>query len=167
MILAPAPLTRGHDIASFHSGEPVLDDWLKRRALSNQISGASRTYVVAKDNRVLGYYSLAAGAVLSSLAPGRVRRNMPNSIPVMILARLAVDQTVQDRGFGIGLLQDAILRTLQAAEITGIRALLVHALHEKAAAFYFRFGFQPSPLQPLTYMLLLHDARLNLSPSAP
>ncbi|WP_244432676.1 GNAT family N-acetyltransferase [Desulfocurvibacter africanus] len=149
-------------MASFQSGEPALDEWLRRRALANQRSGASRTYVVTDNVRVAGYYALAVGAVVAAEAPGKVRRNMPDIIPVMVLGRLAVDQTFQGRGLGLDLLRDAVLRTLQAADIAGIRALLVHALHEKAAGFYARAGFQPSPLRPLTCMLLLADARKAL-----
>jgi len=162
VIRAPELLAKEHDLTAFRSGEQALDDWLRRRALANQRSGASRTYVVTANDQVIGYYSLAAGAILPAQSTGKVRRNMPNPIPVMVLGRLAVDQTWQGQGLGADLLRDALLRTIQAAEITGIRALLVHALHEKAAAFYSRFGFRPSPIQPMTYMLLLDDARSML-----
>lgn len=162
VIRPPEPLTAGHDFSSFRSGEPSLDDWLKRRALTNQKNGASRTYAATSGNRVIGYYALAAGAVLSVQAPGKVKRNMPDPIPAMILGRLAVDQAWQGQGLGADLLRDAILRTLQAADIAGIRILLVHALHEKAAAFYSNAGFLPSPMHPMTLMLLLDDARLAL-----
>lgn len=163
MISPPEPLSEAHDVAAFHSGEPSLDDWLRQRALNNQRTGATRTYVITDDVRVIGYYALATGAVAASEATGRVRRNMPDPIPVMILGRLAVDQAWQGQGLGFDLLQDAVLRTLQAADIAGIRALLVHALHENAARFYEHAGFQPSSLRPLTYMLLLDDARAALN----
>ncbi|MFZ5811401.1 MAG: GNAT family N-acetyltransferase [Thermodesulfobacteriota bacterium] len=159
MIRAPWPLAAEHDVVSFQSGEPGLDDWLKRRALTNQASGASRTYVISDANRVIGYYALAAGAVAATDAPGKVRRNMPDPIPVMVLGRLAVDREWQGRGLGRDLLRDAVLRTLRAAELVGIRALLVHALHERAGAFYEQAGFRISPLRPLTYFLTLADAR--------
>ena len=162
VIHAPSPLTAEHDIAPFQSGEPVLDDWLRRRALANQASGASRTYVVAEDRRVIGYYALAVGAVTTAEAPGNVRRNMPEPIPVMVLGRLAVDREWHGRGLGFDLLRDAVLRTLHAAEIAGIRALLVHALHERAGAFYEHAGFRTSPLRPLTYFLTLAEARAAL-----
>lgn len=135
-----------------------MDEWLVRRALPNQLAGASRTYVVIVENRVVAYYALASGSVIAGEAPGRVRRNMPNPIPVIVLGRLAVDQRWQGRGLGAALLRDAILRSLQAAEIVGIRAILVHALHEKAAAFYRKAGFQPSPISETVLMITLADA---------
>jgi GNAT superfamily N-acetyltransferase len=143
----------------------VLDDWLRRRALANQASGASRTYVVMAQNRVVAYYALANGSVIPGQAPGRVRRNMPDPIPVMVLGRLAVDRQWQGKGLGSALLRDAILRTLQAAQIAGIRAILVHALHQRAADFYRHHGFLPSPLSDHTLMLLLQDARAALDAS--
>ena len=156
----PGAIQADDDLSTFDSGELVLDDLLRKQALQNEASGASRTYVVfARDKRqVIGYYSLATGAVLRANAPGGVRRNMPEPIPVMVLGRLAVDVRWQGRGVGQGLLRDAILRTLQAAEIAGIRALLVHALSDDAKKFYERCGFQPSPIDPLTLMLRLSDA---------
>ncbi|QLA20957.1 GNAT family N-acetyltransferase [Desulfolutivibrio sulfoxidireducens] len=163
MIRTPSPLAAEHDVVSFQSGEPVLDDWLRRRALANQASGASRTYVIADEKRVIGYYALAAGAVTATDAPGKVRRNMPDPIPVMVLGRLAVDRDWQGRGLGFDLLRDAVLRTLRAAEIAGIRALLVHALHERAGAFYEHAGFRRSPVRPLTYVLTLADAQKALA----
>ncbi len=163
MIKAPEPLGETHEVALFQSGEPSLDEWLRRRALANQRAGASRTYVVVDGNRVVGYYALAAGAVAVAEATSRVHRNMPDPIPVMVLGRLAVDQAWQGKGLGLDLLRDAVLRTLQAADIAGIRALLAHALNEKAARFYLHAGFQPSPLRSLTCMLLLDDARKSLA----
>jgi GNAT superfamily N-acetyltransferase len=131
--------------------------------LGNEASGVSRTYVVCQGRRVIAFYCLATGAVLQKEAPGRVRRNMPEPIPVMILGRLAVDRRFQGRGLGKALLRDAILRTLQAADIAGIRAVLVHAKDDDARQFYARFGFLPSPLDPLTLMLPLNDARETLT----
>ena len=151
-----------HDISSFDSGVPQLDDWLKRRALANEKSGASRTYVVCAGGRVVGYYALANGAVAHSEVTGKVRRNMPEPIPVMVLGRLAVDQTYQGRRLGASLLRDAILRTLQAADIAGIRAILVHALSEDAKKFYERCGFSPSPADPMTLMITIADAEKAL-----
>lgn len=160
---APEPLAAHHDMSTFDSGEPQLDQWLTRRALVNQLEGASRTYVVtASGDRVVGYYALANGALVAAEAPGRVRRNMPDPIPVMVLGRLAVDRTWQGRGLGKGLLRDALLRTLQAAEIAGIRAVLVHALHNRAAEFYRQAGFQPSPISDTALILLLKDIRSTL-----
>ncbi len=159
MIGIPEPINETHDVLSFHSGEASLDDWLRKRALANQEQGASRTYVIAEGSRVIGYYALAAGAIISSETAGRVRRNMPDPIPVMVLGRLAIDKNWQGKGIGSDLLRDAVVRTLQAAEIVGIRALLVHALHQKAGQFYEKAGFSCSPTNPLVYMLLLKDAR--------
>src|SRR5215469_4854945 len=147
-ISAPQKISPEHDLSNFNCGEPALDDWLRRRALSNEETGASRTYVVCIENRVVGYYALAVGAVTHAEAPGRIRRNMPDPVPVMVLGRLAVDETAQGRDIGRGLLRDAILRTLQAAEIAGIRAVLVHAISERAQQFYLRAGFIPSPVSP-------------------
>ena len=158
----PEPLGAGHDLSTFFSGSPALDDWLKRRALANQSSGASRTYVVSRGEIVIGYYALAVGAVAASEATGRVRRNMPDAIPVMILARLAIDRAEQGRGLGRALLGDAIRRTLQAADIAGIRAMLVHAISAEAKAFYEGTGFKPSPIDPMTLMITLDDVRRAL-----
>ncbi len=153
----PQRISPSHLTESFESGSPQLDDWLKRRAHRNEAEGASRTYVVCQGNQVVAFYCLANGAILQHAAPGRVRRNMPGSIPVMVLGRMAVDHRFQGRGFGRALVRDAILRTLQAADIAGIRAILVHAKDERARAFYERCGFLPSPLDPLTLMLRLTD----------
>jgi len=155
---APEKLLAEHDLADFDSGEPALDDWLRRRALANEESGSSRTYVVCVGKRVVGYYSLAVGAVAHVSAPGRVKRNMPDPVPVMVLGRLAVDQDFQGRGIGSGLLRDAVLRTIQAAEIAGIRAILVHALSEAATRFYQRHGFIASPIDPMTVMITVAEA---------
>ncbi|MEQ1846775.1 MAG: GNAT family N-acetyltransferase [Nitrospira sp.] len=162
-IKPPEKLTTTHDLANFDSGEPALDDWLRRRALHNQASGASRTYVVCVGKTVVGYYTLAVGAVAHVEAPGRVKRNMPDPLPVMVLGRLAVDTSVQRHGIGKGLLRDAILRTVQAAEIAGIRAILVHAISEPAKRFYEECGFTASPIDPLTVMLPLAEAEKILN----
>ena len=153
---APTPLAIEHDVADFDSGEPTLDHWLKRRALANQASGASRTFVaLSAGHRVMGYYALAAGAVSHRAAPGSIRRNMPDPVPVMVLARLAVDRSAQGQHLGGALLKDAVLRTLAVAENAGVRALLAHAVHQRARAFYLHYGFEPSPVDPMTLMLRL------------
>ncbi|MBI3637733.1 MAG: GNAT family N-acetyltransferase [Candidatus Rokubacteria bacterium] len=162
-ISAPAHLTPAHNLEAFNSGVPALDDWLKRRAIANEKSGASRTYVVTAEGRVVAYYALAAGAVAQPSATTRARRNMPAQVPVMVLGRLAVDIAYQGRGLGQGLLRDAILRTLQAAEIGGIRAILVHAISEEAKRFYLRHGFVESPVAPMTLMITIADARRALT----
>lgn len=155
MLAAPALLADHHDIGDFNSGVASLDDWLKRRARPNQISGASRTYVVAEGARVVGYASLASGALALNEAPGKVKRNMPDPIPMAILGRLAIDQRWQGKGLGVALLQDAVIRTAQAAAILGIRGLLVHAISDDAKRFYERHGFVASPTQPKTLVLSL------------
>lgn len=153
---APQPLASIHDCREFDCGEPVLNEWLKRRALANQITGASRTFVLAGEfNRVLGYYALAVGAVAHTDATGAVRRNMPDPVPVMVLGRLAVDVSCQGGKLGTALLKDAVLRTVAVSENAGMRALLVHALNEPARQFYIQHGFSASPVNPLTLMLLL------------
>ncbi len=155
MITSPTLLSPVHDVSRFDCGNAALDEWLRTHALRNQGSGASRTYVVEEESRVVGYFALANGGVAAAEAPGKLRRNMPDPIPVMILARLAIDRSWQGRGLGLDLLRDAVLRTQQAAMIARIRALLVHAIDEGAAQFYERAGFLRSPIRPLTYLLPL------------
>lgn len=162
----PEKLLADHDLADFDSGEPALDDWLRRRALANEESGSSRTYVVCVEKRVVGYYSLAVGAVAHTGAPGRVKRNTPDPIPVVVLGRLAVDSNFQGRGIGSGLLRDAVLRTVQAAEIAGIRAILVHALSDAAKRFYQSHGFIASPMNPMTVMITVAEAFKTLGEKA-
>ena len=153
---APQPLTADPQLNTFNCGETSLDEWLKRRALLNQSNGASRTFVVVDESQlVMGYYALAAGAVHHQDATRSIRQNMPDPIPVMVLARLAVDIRTQGMQLGAGLLRDAVDRSLAVAKNTGVRALLVHALHERAKQFYLYFGFQASPVHPLTLMLRL------------
>ena len=155
---APEKLRADHDLSQFDCGEPSLDEWLRRRALQNEESGASRTYVVCAGQQVVGYYALAVGAVTHAEAPGRVRRNMPDPVPVMIVGRLAVHNDFQGRKIGPALLRDAVLRTLQAAEIAGIRAILVHAISERARQFYEDCGFIASPMDRLTLMITVVEA---------
>ena len=152
---APEPLAYRHDFSSFSCGEETLDDWLRRRAGKNEQIGASRTYVVCEADKVVAYYSLAVGSVEHKFSPGSVRRNMPDPVPVMMLARLAVDTRYAGRNIGTALVRDAVLRTLQASHIAGIRALMVHALHERAAGFYANRGFLVSPVEPLILFLPL------------
>ena len=154
---APQPLSAEHRYESFACGESSLDDWLRRRALVNQTTGASRTFVVADESGlVMAYYALAAGAVSHQKSPGNIRRNMPDPIPVMVLARLAVDQRLQGQHIGGALLQDALQRAVSVAQNIGVRALLMHASNERARQFYAHYGFVPSPANPMTLMLPLH-----------
>ena len=161
-LMPPEPLAEAHVFTNFRCGEASLDDWLKRRARANQASGASRTYVVCEDNRVVGYYALASGVVLVENAPGRFRRNMPNPIPVAVLARLAVVRECQGQGIGRALFRDAARRVTQAADAIGIRGIVVHAISEEAKGFYLALGFDPSPREPMTLMVTLADVRAVL-----
>lgn len=157
---APQPLAGSHHLDEFHCGEPSLDEWLRKRAMANQMSGASRTFVVLdQDQRVCGYYAMAAGAVAHQMATPSVRRNMPDPVPVMVLARLAVDAQAQGIKLGASLLQDAVNRAEAVSYNAGVRALLVHALHERAKLFYEHYGFQASPAHPLVLMLRLKGVR--------
>ena len=152
---APTPLTGDHETRGFDCGVECLNTWLTRRAWANQVSGVSRTYVVTAVGRVVGYYCLASGALALQEAPGAVRRNSPDPIPMAVLGRLAVDRAWQGTGLGVALLRDAFERTQTASAILGIRGLLVQALSEEARAFYVRHGFVPSPTRPMTLVLSL------------
>lgn len=154
---APAPLGERHGVAQFDCGAAVSNDWLRRRALANQLSGASRTFVVCRDERVVGYYALAAGAIASNEAPGRLRWNMRDPIPVFVLGRLAVDLSEQGRLLGSLLLRDAVVRTRAAAEFGGVAGLLVHALSEDAKRFYVHRGFSECPSNTMTLVARLKD----------
>ncbi len=158
-LTAPAPLAAHHDTTAFACGVDNLDHWLKHRALKNQATGASRCFVVCDDNRVIAYYALASSAVAVEAATGRLRRNMPDPIPVVVLGRLAIDQSLHSTGLGRPLVRDACLRVMAAADAIGIRGMLVHALSESARAFYEHVGFEPSPLDPMTLMATLADIR--------
>lgn len=159
---SPERISTSHQFESFDSGNSALDDWLKRRALKNEAEGASRTYVVCEGKTVMAYYCLANGAIAQVEATGRVRRNMPNPIPVMVIGRLAVDRRWQGKGIGRALLRNVILRTLQAAEIAGIRAILVHAISDEAKSFYEKCGFAASPTDEMTLMIRVQDAIASL-----
>ncbi|MGB6099813.1 MAG: GNAT family N-acetyltransferase [Comamonas sp.] len=153
---APIPLATTHILDDFACGEANLDEWLKRRALTNQLSSASRTFVVTdQEGRVYGYYAMAAGAVSHQAATSNARRNMPDPVPVMALARLAVDHRAQGIKLGASLLQDAAGRAVSISQNAGVRALLVHAILDRAKQFYEHYGFQESPQHPTTLMLRL------------
>ncbi|WP_370630183.1 GNAT family N-acetyltransferase [Xenophilus sp. Marseille-Q4582] len=161
-LAAPEPLASHHDLASFESGEASLDQWLQRRALKNQATGASRTFVACEGLQVMAYYALASSAVTADSAPGRFRRNMPEPIPVVVLGRLAVHRSLQGSGLGRALVRDAGLRVVQAADAIGIRGMIVHALSPAAQAFYERLGFESSPLDPMMLMATLADLKASL-----
>jgi len=154
------PLVRTHAVDDFDCGREPLNRFLIRHALQSQQADASRTYVAVEADRVVGYFTLVFGEVARVAAPARIGRGLPrHPIPIMVLARLAVVVDRQGRGLGAGLLKDAILRTLQAADIAGLRAFVVHAKDEAARAFYERFDFLASPTDPLHLFLLMKDLR--------
>lgn len=157
-------LDASQEVDAFDCGKEPLDRFLQRHALVNQKAGSAQTYVVCRgEQRVAGYYSLAVGAVEHADAPGRVGKGLArHPIPVMLLARLAIDRAEQGKGLGKALLKDALLRTAQAAEIAGIRALLVHAKDDEARAWYEQFDFEPSPTDPYHLFLLMKDLRALL-----
>ncbi|PYR95711.1 MAG: GNAT family N-acetyltransferase [Acidobacteria bacterium] len=165
-ITAPERLNATHDISSFDSGVSQLDEWLKRHALANEQKNVSRTYVVCAKGRVVGYYTLANGAIAHAEVRAKTKRNLPNPIPVMVLGRLAVDKAYQDHHLGSSLLRDAILRTLQAAEIAGIRAMLVQAISENAKKFYEHCGFSACAVDPMTLMITLTEIKAQLESEA-
>lgn len=156
---SPVPLTMAHQLHAFSCGELALDEWLKRRAWVNHVSGASRTFVVVDgDQQVMGYYALAAGAVTHEQAPRSIRQNMPDPVPVMVLARLAVDAQAQGISLGVALLKDALDRCVLVSQHTGVRAMLVHAIHDRARQFYEHHGFKAVPAHPMTLMLRITPA---------
>ena len=159
----PRPLSIAFDISDFDCGVPERNLWLKQRALSNEALGASRTFVVTRENRVIGYYALTVGSITHAQAPGKIRRNMPDPVPAAILGQLATDLTARNMGLGGALLIDAIRRTLTASETLGIRAMLIHALSEEARAFYERYHFVPSPADDMMLMATMSDLRKALS----
>jgi len=158
---APVLLTETHDPSSFDSGEPVLDDWLRRRAWSNQQTAASRTYVVCPvgSNRIVGYFALSMGQILPQDVTGAMRRNMPNSIPAVVLGRLAIDRAWQGRGIGRALLADVVRRSLRASSEVSARLVIVHAISPAAEAFYLHHGFTRLPVEAPTLALDLVKLR--------
>jgi GNAT superfamily N-acetyltransferase len=158
MISAPQPLAANHFLADFDSGEASLDDWLKRRAAKNQAIGSSRTYLIREGSAVIGYYCLAAGAIGHPDAPGALKRNRSDPVPVLVLGRLAIHKDRHQQGLGTALLRDAIFRAIQASEIAGITALLAHTISEQAKRYYRSRGFIESPVKPMTLCLMLATA---------
>jgi GNAT superfamily N-acetyltransferase len=152
----PERIRPDHELSSFDCGTAPLNDWLRKRALVNE-GGGSRTYVVTFGATVVGYFAIATGAVSHTVATGKVRRNMPNPVPAMVLGRLAVDHRWQGQGIGAGLLRDAVRLTFEAYEIAGIQALLVHAKDEDSKRFYLHHGFAASTIEPMTLMARLKD----------
>lgn len=162
-VSAPAALSAAHVLEGFECGETALDDWLKKRALRNQASGASRCFVITEGGAVIGYYCLSAGAISHAAAPRAMRRNMPDPLPVLLLGRLAIDRRHHNQGLGQALLRDAMLRAVHISRDTGVFAILLHALSEQARRFYLSRGFVESPLQPMTLMMTLATIRSILT----
>lgn len=156
-ITPPEPIQSFHLTDHFDCGIEELNIWLQRRAIPNQESGASKTFIIHQEQSVIGYYSLASGAIARKEAPGKLKRNMPDSIPMIILGRLAVSSKFHGYGLGKALLKDALLRTNQAAQIIGVRGMIVHALNAEAKAFYESAGFSPFPNEPMSLYVLLKD----------
>jgi GNAT superfamily N-acetyltransferase len=153
-------LQAGDDVDRFDCGHPALNQYLQRYAFLNQKAGSAQTYVSLASGRVAGFYSLAVGSVSPESVPDRISKGLArHPVPVMILARLAVDAEFQRKGLGRALLKDALLRTLQAADIAGIRAILVHAKDEAARAWYASWDFEPSVTDPYHLFLLLKDLK--------
>lgn len=157
-------LASNHDVTQFDCGKhPSLNDWLKRLARMNQASGDTRTYVIHRDSNVVGYYSLAPGSISRKEATARAAKSAPEPIPVVLLARLALDKSEQHQGLGPALLKNALLRAYAGAEIIGGRAILVHAINEEAANFYREYGFESCPGMEWHLMLLMKDLRASLA----
>lgn len=161
-ISRPAPLTKDHSLDGFDCGDEELNVWLKRRALQNQSANLTRTYVATSHDRVIGFHALAAASVHRNLAVPQLRRNSPESIPVILLARLAVDVSFQSRGIGGAMLLDAVQRSLAASEIVGARALIINVMNDRAVAFYARYGFRSSPVAPHLLMATIADLHLTI-----
>jgi GNAT superfamily N-acetyltransferase len=162
-IKIPAPLSANHCLDNFDCGNSLLNEWLSRYSLVNQQSHAARTFVVSDHSRVIGFYSLAVGSVQFEDAPARAKKGPArHPIPIMILARLAVDKSYQECGIGAGLLKDALLRTILVSEHAGVRAVFVNSKNEGARSFFRRYGFEPSLVDPLWLMLPGKDIKKSL-----
>ena len=159
----PVALAAAHQLDAFDCGVTSLDDWLKRRARQIQLNGGSRTFVSADAaGQVIAYYALASSAIAAAATTGKLRLNMPDPIPVVVLGRLAITRACQGQGLGRALFQDAGRRIIHAADAIGIRGLLVHALSEETSAFYLGLGLEASPLEPMTLMTTVADLKAAL-----
>lgn len=159
----PVLLSDEHVVEDFDCGNDVLNEWLQTRALRNQREGSSRTWVVLDGRRIVAFYASSTAVLLRSHATKRAARNQPDPLPAVLLGRLAVDAEYQGRGLAAALLKHFVLKSLEIAELTGVRLLLVHAKNDAAQRFYQRYGFEPSPADDLTLMLLIKDVRPNSS----
>ncbi|MGD0283039.1 MAG: GNAT family N-acetyltransferase [Dissulfurispiraceae bacterium] len=163
VLTPPSPISAYHVLDGFECGEPSLDQWLKKRALKNNASGASRCFVICHSADVIGYYSLSAGAIRREAVTKAMRRNMPDPLPVLVLGRLAIDRRYHNQGLGRALLRDAMIRAVKVSGDAGIFALMVHTLSEQARRFYLSRGFVESPFQPMTLMMTLATVRSILA----
>jgi GNAT superfamily N-acetyltransferase len=160
-VSAPCPLAATHDLTNFSCGKAPLDDWLREKARKAE-GLTARTYVICLGTTVVGYYALAAGSVVRTSLPGKLRRNAPENVPVSILARLAVDNRSKGTGLGAHLLEEALSRSIQMSEIAGIRAILVHAIDDEAMRFYAKYGFIESPIGSQSLILPIETLRRSL-----
>lgn len=162
-VTPPALLTSSHETAKFDCGKLPLNEFLKKFAIQAQASGGARTYVLTRGQRVIGFYSLAPASVSPEAAPARVTKGQGRfPVPVILMACFAVDQSEHGKGFGRALLRDALRRALNGAQAIGGRAFLVHAKDDNARNFYFKFGMEQSPTNPLHLFLLFEDMRLSI-----
>lgn len=160
---APSFISTDCVVTHFNCGEPSLDRWLKTKAIKNHVSGASRCFVTCNSKEVVGYYCLSAGAISRESVPKAMRRNMPDSLPVLVLGRLAIDIKYHNKGLGSSLLRDAMIRSVNIAEDVGVFAILVHAISEQAKRFYLSRGLIESPLQPMTLFMTIATIRTILT----
>ena len=161
----PQRISKEHIVENFDCGETSLNDWLKKRALKNDLGDASRTYVVCCDNIIVAYYSLHLGCIQHSEAVRKIRRNMPDPIPAIVLGRLAVDANHQGKGLARALIKDMFLRAIQVSDLAGTKAVLVKALNDKVTVFYQSFGFVPSKTDPLLLMKAIAEVRASFEES--
>lgn len=160
----PVPLDSSFDLSAFDCGSSPLNEYLRKYALLNQQNRAARTYISTRGARVVGFYTLAAGSVDREEAPPRISKGLSrHPIPIILLARLAVDRGEQSKGLGGSLLKDALIRRTHVGDLIGCRAVFVHAKDEKAEAFYRKYGFEPSPRNKLQLYLLMKDIQQTLS----
>lgn len=162
-LTAPSLLSNEHNVDNFDCNEPTLNDWLKKRAAKNNAADASRCFVICEDKKVVGYYSLSVGAINRGSAPKSMQRNMPDTLPVLVLGRLAVDKNYHNKGLGSGLLRDAMIRSVNIAQDAGVFAVLIHALSDEAKQFYISRGFVESPIVPMTLFMTLATIRTILT----
>jgi GNAT superfamily N-acetyltransferase len=155
----PVILTGDHVLVGFDCGKPALDEWLRTRALVNQSSGTTRTWVAVEEgsSEVVAFYASSTASILRASVPTRIRRNQPEQIPAVLLARMAIDQRHQGKGLGAALLKHFMIKALEVAQSVGVRVLLIHAKDDEAKSFYSHYGFVESSFDPLTLVMLVGD----------